>query len=194
MKVNSTNINKGTIKVKILKACKKDAFIISTILYKSFKDFKSHYTEKGFAATVPSAEEVLKRMKEGPIWIALINDKIVGHALFLPIHIQGYDGREYPCLSLGPIAVIPEFQNQGIGGQLIEVGHSTALILDFRSVVLLGHPGYYPRFGYKPAKRWNLTNPWGYTEEPWMAIELIENSLVGKGGLVVYPEAFNETT
>ena len=125
-------------------------------------------------------------------FIAELNGKIIGHALFFPIHIQGKDGRDYPCLSLGPIAVIPEYQNQGIGGLLIGAGHTTALKLGYNSVVLLGHPGYYPRFGYKPAKRWNLTNPWGYTDDPWMAIELVENSLVGKGGLAVYPEAFNE--
>ena len=126
--------------------------------------------------------------------IAEIDGKIVGHVLFFPIHIQGNESGDYACLSLGPIAVIPKYQNQGIGGQLIEAGHATALKLGYKSVVLLGHPGYYPRFGYQPAKRWNLTNPWGFTEEPWMAIELVENSLDGKGGLAVYPEAFNEAT
>ena len=61
--------------------------------------------------------------------VAEMKGKIIGHALFLPIHIQGEDGEEYPCLSLGPIAVIPEYQKQGIGGQLIEAGHSAALKL-----------------------------------------------------------------
>jgi RIO kinase 1 len=126
--------------------------------------------------------------------IAEIEGKVVGHALFFPIHIQGNDGRVYPCLSLGPIAVIPEYQNQGIGGQLIEAGHTIALRQNYKSVVLLGHPGYYPRYGYKPAKLWNLTNPWGYIDEPWMAIELAENYLAGKSGLAVYPQAFNEAT
>jgi RIO kinase 1 len=126
--------------------------------------------------------------------IAEVDGKIVGHALFFPIHIQSNDGRYYPCLSLGPIAVTPKYQNQGIGRQLIDAGHSSALMLDFSSVVLLGHPDYYPRFGYKPAKQWNLTNTWGITDEHWMAIELTKNSLVGKGGLAVYPEAFNEAT
>lgn len=126
--------------------------------------------------------------------VAEMKGKIVGHALFLPIHIQGEDGEEYPCLSLGPIAVIPEYQKQGIGGQLIEAGHSAALKLNHTSVVLLGHPGYYPLFGYLPAKQWNLTNPWGYTDDPWMAIELVEGSLENKAGLVVYPDAFNEAT
>ncbi len=120
--------------------------------------------------------------------------KIIGHALFYPIHIQSEDGEEFPCLSLGPIAVIPEYQQQGIGGQLIEAGHQAALELNYTSVVLLGHPSYYPRFGYQPAKYWKLTNPWDYTDDPWMAIELIEGALDNKAGLAVYPEAFNEAT
>ncbi len=120
--------------------------------------------------------------------------KIIGHVVFFPINLQSKIGDEFPCLSLGPIAVTPEYQNQGIGGQLIEAGHRTARELGFTSVVLLGHPDYYPRFGYLPAEKWDLTNPWNITGDPWMAIELIEGALEGKAGAVIYPEAFNEAT
>ena len=112
--------------------------------------------------------------------------------LLFPTHIQGEDGEEYPTLSLGPIAVHPEYQRQGIGGQLIEAGHYAAQKLNHKSVVLLGHPSYYPLFGYLPAEKWDLSNPWGIDSDPWMAIELVEGALEGKPGAVVYPEAFNE--
>jgi len=126
--------------------------------------------------------------------VAELRGKIVGHVLFFPVYIQSEDGEEHPCLSLGPIAVVPDHQKQGFGGQLIEAGHNAALELDYTSVVLLGHPSYYPRHGYRPAERWRLTNPWKITGEPWMAIELVDGALQGKIGLVVYPDAFNEAT
>lgn len=126
--------------------------------------------------------------------VAEINEKIIGHAMFCPIHIQSENGEEYPCLSLGPIAVIPDYQKQGIGGQLIEAGHRAALELNYKSVVLLGHPEYYLRFGYLPAEKWELTNTWQIDGDPWMAVELVKGSLAGKAGVVMYPEAFNEAT
>ena len=135
--------------------------------------------------------------------VAELDGKIIGHALFFPINIQSPSPKvgeglgvreEYPCLSLGPIAVIPEYQKQGIGGQLIEADHRAALELDYTSVVLLGHPNYYPRFGYLPAEKWDITNPWKIDGDPWMAIELVEGALEGKAGKAIYPEAFNEAT
>jgi putative acetyltransferase len=126
--------------------------------------------------------------------VAERNGKVIGHVLFFPIYIQGKDGEEYPCLSLGPIAVLPKYQKQGIGGMLIEAGHRAALELDYTAVVLLGHPEYYPRFGYLPAEKWELTNPWQIDGDPWMGVELVEGSLECKAGLAVYPEAFNEAT
>jgi putative acetyltransferase len=126
--------------------------------------------------------------------VAELDGQIIAHALFSPIFIQSKDNEEYPCLSLGPIAVIPEFQNQGVGGKLIEAGHRAALELDYTAVLLLGHPGYYPRFGYLPADKWKISNPWKIDGDPWMAIELIKGALDGRAGLAVYPQAFNEAT
>jgi predicted N-acetyltransferase YhbS len=101
-------------------------------------------------------------------------------------------GSDYPTLSLGPIAVLPKYQKEGIGGMLINTGHKKALELGYMSVVLLGHPSYYPRFGYRMAAIWGLTNPWGIHTEAFMAIELVKGSLDEKAGLVVYPKAFNQ--
>jgi putative acetyltransferase len=140
--------------------------------------------------------EVLRQLEGFDPKLSLVaerDDEIIGHILLNPVTIQGDTG-VYPCLSLGPIAVLPEYQKQGVGGRLIEAGHRAALELGYDSVVLLGHPSYYPRFGYRMAKIWGLTNPWGINDEPFMAIELVEGSLEGKAGMVIYPDAFNEAT
>lgn len=143
--------------------------------------------------------------------VAELEGEIIGHIMLFPVQIisrspgkesskmahgidSGVKEKAHSCLSLGPIAVLPDCQKRGVGGQLIETGHRIAVELGFTSIILLGHPTYYPRFGYQPADQWGLTNPWKITGEPWMATELVEGSLSGKAGLVVFPEVFNEAT
>jgi len=125
--------------------------------------------------------------------VAEFDGKIIGHVILYPVKIQVADN-EYVSLSLGPIAVIPEYQKQGLGGQLVKAGHEAAIELGYSSVVVLGHPTYYPRFGYQPASNWGLTNSWEIFGDAWMAIELSVNALDNKAGKVIYPEAFNEAT
>jgi putative acetyltransferase len=154
--------------------------------------------------------ENLRKLKEFDPRLSLVAERegeIIGHIMLFPVQIDasssclvsskdasGEGTRAKPYLSLGPIAVLPKYQKQGIGGQLIESGHRVALELGYTAIVLLGHPAYYPRFGYQPADQWGLTNTWNINGEPWMAIELVKNALSGKAGLVIYPEAFNEAT
>jgi putative acetyltransferase len=119
--------------------------------------------------------------------------EILGYVLFFPITIQA-ETDSVPALSLGPIAVHPNHQNKGIGGKLIRSGQAQALACGFTRVVLIGHPKYYPRFGYRKASSWGLTNPWNILGDAFMAIELVEGSFQDKGGLVSYPEVFNLVT
>ncbi len=80
--------------------------------------------------------------------------KIIGHVLFTRIRIGNY-----VSLVLAPLAVLPEYQGRDVGGKLIRAGHRRAKKLGFRSVIVVGHPTYYPRFGYSPASRWNICAP-----------------------------------
>jgi len=80
--------------------------------------------------------------------------KIIGHVLFTRIRIGNY-----VSLVLAPLAVLPEYQGRDVGGKLIRAGHGRAKKLGFRSVIVVGHPTYYPRFGYSPASRWNICAP-----------------------------------
>ena len=79
--------------------------------------------------------------------VALIEDQIVGHV----IATRGWLNGDVPLLGLGPIAVDPEFQGQGIGGALLNEIRDRATDAGERAIVLLGHTTYYPRFGYVPA-------------------------------------------
>ena len=75
-------------------------------------------------------------------------DEMVGHALFTPANIR-LMGQTVKALALGPIAVVPERQRRGIGGELIRFGHELGRRDGFKLVFLHGHPSYYPRHGYR---------------------------------------------
>jgi len=123
--------------------------------------------------------------------VAELEGKIVGHILFYPVTIRSVDS-EFLSLSLGPMAVVPELQSLGIGSQLVSEGFQAAKRLGHRSVIVLGHPDYYPRFGFKPASRWNIKVPFDAPDEAFMALELVKDELSGKSGTVEYPEEFQD--
>jgi putative acetyltransferase len=123
--------------------------------------------------------------------VALLQGKPVGHILFFPVNIEnGAHGT--PSLSLAPMAVDPEYQNQGIGSRLVKYGLQRALKAGFSSVVVLGHPNFYPRFGFVPASRWGITSPWEVPDDAFMAMELSGGSLDGVSGKVFFSSVFND--
>lgn len=122
--------------------------------------------------------------------VAEFEGKIVGHILFTPIIIDN-GSRQFTSLILAPVSVLPEFQNKGIGSQLILAGHQKAKEQGYQSVILFGHPQYYPRFGYQPCAGWNIKSPLALpSDDVFMAVELTEGALKGVSGTVVLPEEF----
>jgi len=122
--------------------------------------------------------------------VAELNGQVVGHILFTPIVIDN-GGQQFPSLVLAPVSVLPEFQKMGVGGQLIRAGHQKAKELGFQSVILLGHPGYYPRFGYRSASTWGIKTHFDLpSDDVFMAVELTENALSGVSGMVIFPPEF----
>lgn len=117
--------------------------------------------------------------------------KLLGHILLTRIQIREGE-RSVESLALAPVSVRPAFQGQGIGAALIEEAHRIAEGLGFGSTVLLGHPAYYPRFGYVRASAFGIRLPFEVPDEACMAIELVPGSLKGAGGTVVYPKEFFE--
>ncbi len=123
--------------------------------------------------------------------VAEIENRIVGHILLTKLKIKnGQD--EFDSLALAPVSVLPEYQCKGIGGMLIQEAHNKARELGYKSIVLLGHEKYYPKFGYKQADSFGIELPYDVPKENCMVIELTENGLNGVSGIVEYPKEFTE--
>ena len=122
--------------------------------------------------------------------VATIDNKIVGHILFTKIKIKETNGNEFDSLALAPMAVRPDLQRKSIGGQLIRYGLNKAKELGHKSVIVLGHENYYPRFGFVPAEKWKIKAPFDVPANVFMGIELVENGLAGISGTVQYAKEF----
>jgi putative acetyltransferase len=123
--------------------------------------------------------------------VATADNQIAGHILFTKIKIVNEKGTEFDSLALAPLAVRKDLQNKGIGGQLIRYGLNKAKELGHRSVIVLGHAHYYPKFGFVPAEKWRINAPFKTAANVFMAIELIQQGLTGVSGTVHYPKEFD---
>ena len=124
--------------------------------------------------------------------VAIMKDTIVGHILFTKIKIVDENGNENESLALAPMAVSPKFQKSGIGSQLIKTGLDIAREMNFKSVIVLGHDKYYPRFGFEPTTKWNITSPYDVPSNFFMGLELIQDGLKNSSGMVQYAKEFDE--
>lgn len=115
--------------------------------------------------------------------------EIVGHILFTELVIENNNERT-GSLSLAPLAVLPGYQKLGIGSRLVVDGLSIAKRLGYNSVIVVGHPDYYPRFGFKPANNWGIRAPFDVPDEVFMARELHEGALRFVTGTVLFPKEF----
>lgn len=123
--------------------------------------------------------------------VAVRNDRVVGHILFTPVTIES-DGQSFAAIGLAPLAVLPELQSQGIGSALTRAGLDELRRAGHQSVVVLGHPEYYPRFGFAPASRYGIKSEYDVADENFMIMELREGALVGRAGTVRYQPEFND--
>lgn len=119
------------------------------------------------------------------------NKKIMGHILLSKINISN-DNQTAETLALAPVSVLPEHQFKGIGKLLILRALEEAEKLGHNSVIVLGHPEYYPKFGFKKASLWEIKAPFEVPDEALMAIELRKNALDKVSGIIEYPAVFFE--
>jgi putative acetyltransferase len=117
--------------------------------------------------------------------VAEDNAGVVGHVLFSVVEVEG--GPE--LLSLGPMAVVPARQRTGVGTALIDRGLEDARRTECPLVVVLGHPEYYPRFGFAPAREYGIDTPYEAPDEAWMALPLPAYDERVRG-MVRYPPAW----
>jgi putative acetyltransferase len=122
--------------------------------------------------------------------VAVHGDRIIGHILFCPIMIVS-GTVETAALALAPLGVHQDYQCMGIGAALIEAGLDECRRLGHRIVIVVGHPGYYPRFGFTAARDSRITAPFPCPDEAFMALPLMPGALDGIGGMVRYPLAFD---
>ena len=128
--------------------------------------------------------------------LSLVAEKgaqIIGHILFSRIYVVTSSGY-VDVLSLAPMAVLPEFQNSGVGSQLVRAGLEKCRELGHKIVVVIGHPEYYPRFGFVPARQKNLDISFPVPDEAFMVCELEFDALKGIGGKVKFPPEFEDVT
>lgn len=116
---------------------------------------------------------------------------IAGYILLTKVEIVS-GNRIITSLAVAPLAVLPEYQNNGIGGLLLTSAHKRAADLGYGTAVLLGHKDYYPRFGYKEATKHSIKFPFDVPSEYCQVIELQPGALKDVTGTVRYPSVFFE--
>lgn len=104
--------------------------------------------------------------------VAIDDNVVVGRIMFSPVFVGAVQGA-----GLGPMGVTPSHQRQGIGSRLVEAGIERLRSLGCPFIVLVGHPAFYPRFGFRPAVHYRLTCEWEVPAEAFMVKFL--NSEVG---------------
>jgi putative acetyltransferase len=119
--------------------------------------------------------------------IAEVDNIIVGYILFSYIDLIGEESLQ--VLSLAPLAVLPQFQRQGIGSALVKAGLEKADTIKEALVIVLGHPHFYKRFGFQPSVNYKITSPFPVPEDVFM-VKPLQNYQEKYQGKVVYPPAF----
>ena len=123
--------------------------------------------------------------------VALDDDRVVGHVLFTEAIVTEADS-QLRALGLGPMAVLPSYQRRQIGSRLLRTALDKCRELGYDAVVVIGHPEFYPRFGFVPAKLKGIRCEFEVPDEAFMVLELREDALAGRTGVVKYQPEFSE--
>jgi putative acetyltransferase len=122
--------------------------------------------------------------------VAVMNDRVVGHLFFSPITIESPD-RSWPGLGLAPLAVLPDYQRRGIGSALMDAGLEECRRLGCERMIVLGHPDYYPRFGFERASQYGVRFEFEAPDEACLILALQSGALDGVSGVAKYQPEWN---
>ncbi|MBK8207833.1 MAG: N-acetyltransferase [Planctomycetes bacterium] len=143
------------------------------------------------AAFPTAAEAALVDRLRGRLqpWISLVAEAggVVGHILFTPVQLGAHS-----AMALGPMAVLPGHQRDGVGLALVRAGLQACADAGHNLVFVLGHPDYYTRFGFKPTHAFGISCEFQAPPEAFMVAELQPGALQGMRGIVRYHAAFND--
>jgi predicted N-acetyltransferase YhbS len=130
---------------------------------------------------------ILHKIRTAPAFIneldlvACDGNKIVGAVICPKGKIKNEQDQEFIALSM-MVGVLPSYQGKGVGSMLIKQAIKIARSLGYKGIVIFGNPEYYPRFGFKNAKEYGIQTSDGQNFDPFMALEISENSLNGIQG------------
>ena len=157
-------------------------------------DHAAVYAVNASAFELPSEAILVDALREhAEPYVSLVAELdgiLVGHIMFSPVSLSGNPA--LMLMGLGPMAVVPEHQREGIGSALIREGLERCRQLGVKGVVVLGHPAYYPRFGFRPSTQFGIDSEYEVPEEVFMLMELVEGALNGKAGRISYHDAFKD--
>lgn len=123
--------------------------------------------------------------------VAVQDDRIVGHIIFSPVRIEG--DKTVDGMGLAPMAVLPELQHQGIGSRLVQAGIEILKNQGSPFIIVLGHPKYYPCFGFELASHNGIRSQWeGVPDEAFMILILNEKAMSGVHDVARYRSEFDE--
>jgi len=118
--------------------------------------------------------------------VATLNGQVVGHIMYSPLLVGGVTGA-----ALGPMAVLPEHQRQGIGSVLVETGNQKLKDSGCPFIVVIGHSWFYPRFGFRPASSYGITCEWEIPDDAFMVLVLDQAKMPDAVGLAKYRPEFS---
>ena len=121
--------------------------------------------------------------------VATLNGRVVGHIMYSPLVVGELTGA-----ALGPMAVLPEHQRQGIGTKLDEAGNRRLKDDGCPFIIVVGHPNYYPRFGFVPANTHGIECEWEVPTDAFMLLVLNQSKLQGVAGLAKYRHEFSSVS
>lgn len=145
------------------------------------------------AFTTPEEADLVDALRAGadPL-VSLVAEEagdVVGHVMFSPVTLP--DHPELRLMGLAPLAVVPARQRTGVGGALTRAGLERCREIGVGAVVVLGHPAYYPRFGFVRADAYGIGCPFDAPAEAWMVAELETGYLSGAAGTARWHAAFD---
>ena len=127
-------------------------------------------------------------------FVAELDGKLVGHIIYSKSKVVSDDGKEHETLTFGPLSVLPEHQNKGIGRALMTHSFAEAKRLGYRAVIIFGHPDYYPRAGFRRAAEFGITTGDGHTFDPFMVYPFYAGALDGICGRYFLDPVYDSLT